>query len=280
MACRDLYQNQTIVQAETQITEEIQITEDIQLVEETQTTQETAPVTRFLFGVDSRVKANNILQNNLTQFEWVTRNKLYPDFWGRNIVGENCLSKEEIDFLRAQGCKIVAIFTSESEKTSEEQGLIDAKKAMVPIIELGIPDGKTIFLQIKDTESISMEYMRGYAKGLINEGFVPGFQANTDAKYDFDREFSTGLQTDKEVFDKCCVWAVAPNLVEYNNMTTTHLIHPDNWSPFAPSGITRADIAVWQYGKDCHPIQDDEGNDTSFNLNLVINERIIIEGMF
>ena len=63
-------------------------------------------------------------------------------------------------------------------------------------------------------------------------------------------------------------------------MTTTHFIHPDNWKPYAPSGITRREIAIWQYGKDCHPIEDDMGNMTTFNINLVRNEEIIKYNMF
>lgn len=50
--------------------------------------------------------------------------------------------------------------------------------------------------------------------------------------------------------------------------------------PYAPSGLTRNEIAVWQYGRDCHPIEDDLGKTTVFNLNLVRNEQVIIEKMF
>ena len=61
---------------------------------------------------------------------------------------------------------------------------------------------------------------------------------------------------------------------------TTHLIHPDNWAPFAPSGITRNEIAIWQYGRACHPIEDDTGKMVTFNLDLVRNEQVIIDKMY
>ena len=122
--------------------------------------------------------------------------------------------------------------------------------------------------------------MKGFAQGLMSQGYTPAFMANTDAKFDFDHEFSRGLQTDREVFEKCIIWAVAPSLAEYERVTTTHLIHPDNWHPYAPSGITRADIAVWQYGKNCHPIHDDAGVETTFNVDLVRNVNIILDKMF
>ncbi len=247
---------------------------------EIQNAEAMASVGRLLFGVDSKIQAGDILQNNITLFEWVVRNKVYPNFWGRNLVGENALTKNEIAFIHSKGCKIAAIYTDPGEKKTEEQGKIVAKKIDVVALELGIPEGTAVFLEVVDGENISRDYMKGFAAGLEEEGFVPGFKANTDAKFGFDREFSRGLQTDREIFDKCLVWAISPSLKEYDRVTTTHLIHPDNWMPYAPSGITRKDIAVWQYGKNCHPIEDDMGKITTFNLNLVNNEQVIVEKMF
>ncbi len=270
MACRDAYKNKTTTMEE--------MTENVQL--ETQTTEKVKSVTRLLFGVDSKVQANDILQNNLTEFEWATRNKLYPNFWGRHIKGDDCLSKEEIAFLHSKGCKIAPIYSTTELKNTEEQGINEARKAAAVAVELGISEGTAIFLEISESATVTRNYMRGYAQGLMEEGFTPGFKADTDAKYDFDREYSRGLQTDKDVFDKCIVWATAPSLEEYERVTTTHLIHPDNWVPFAPSGIIRNEIAIWQYGKECHPIHDNAGKETTFNVNLVRNEQVIIEKMF
>ena len=80
------------------------------MVETTQPkTQEKKPNVireRLLFGVDSKVQSDDLLQNNITEFEWAVRNKIYPNFWGRNIVGENALSKKEIgsrNFCDCQG---------------------------------------------------------------------------------------------------------------------------------------------------------------------------------
>lgn len=249
------------------------------VAEATIKTEVQTPV-RLLFGVDSKIQADDILQNNISEFEWVVRNKAYPNFWGRNLVGENSLTKKEIDFLHEKGCKIAAIYTSLHAKETEEQGKIVAKKIDVVAMELGIPQGTAIFLEIGESENVTRDYMRGFAKGMVEEGFTPAFKANTDANFGFDREFSRGLQTDRDVFSKCLVWAVSPSLAEYERVTTTHLIHPDNWLPFAPSGITRDDIAIWQYGKNCHPINDDAGVETTFNVNLVRNELVIIEKMF
>ena len=234
-------------------------------------------VSRLTFGVDSKVKSNTVLQNNLTMFEWVVRNKLYPAFWGRNIVGENALDNEELDFLQHHGCQIAPVYCVSSLGTSEEEGKNEANIAIERIRELNIPTETAIFLEVSENLNITSEYMRGYAQALINNGYTPGFKANTDAKYIFDREFSKGIRGDKDIFDKCLIWAVAPSLEEFEGITTSHLIHPDNWKPFAPSGITRRDIAIWQYGKNCHPIEDDNENETAFNVNLIRNDDILFE---
>ena len=84
-----------------------------------------------------------------------------------------------------------------------------------------------------------------------------------------------------EIFENCLIWVISPNLEEYDRITGTHLVHPDNCMPYAPFGITRSDIAVWQYEVNCHPINnDDAGIETVFNVNLVRDEKIIIEKMF
>ena len=237
-------------------------------------------VNRLLFGVDSKIQANDLLQNNIEEFEWVVRNKIYPNFYGRYLTGENCLTKEEIKFLHSKGCKIAAIYADDGKKQTEEEGIILAKKIDIRTVELGIPEGTAIFLEIGEGESVSRDFMKGFAKALMTEGLTPGFKVNTDAKFTFDLEFSRGMQTDKEIFKKCLIWAVSPTVKEYNGITTSHLIHPDNWTPFAPSGITRNEIAIWQYGVECHPIEDDMGKVTTFNLDLVRNEQVIIDKMF
>lgn len=232
------------------------------------------------FGVNSQTPADNILQNNLTEFEWATRSKLCPNFWGRYLSGENALTKAEIEFLHDRGCKISPLYRTDKAKGTEEQGEILAKEILDAAHELSIPENTAIFLEIDETETASRDFMRGFAKVLISEGFVPGFKANTDAKFGFDREYSRGIQSNADIFRQCPIWAVAPSLAEYDRTTDTHFIHPDEWMPYAPSGTTRADIAVWQYGKNCHPIQDDAGKETTFDVNLVRNDQVIIDRMF
>lgn len=270
MACIDAYINRTKSINETESTFRSEHNED-----------GSKSIHSLKFGVDSKVRADNYLQNNLTEFEWVTRNKLYPIFWARNIVGDNCLTNEEIDFLHGKACRIAPMYISSATKETEEQGIVDARESIGYARGLGIPINTAIFLEIDEAENATTDYMKGYIKTILLEGFTPAFKANTDASVcSFDREFSRGMQTDKELFDMCLIWAVAPIIEEYDKITTSHLIHPDNWVPFAPSAITRKDIAIWQYGQDCHPIEDNFGNKTTFNLNLVRNEQVLIRKTF
>lgn len=272
MACRDAYKARK---------KNIHQTEIIDSAHKTHEAAEAAAfVTGLFFGVDSDTPSNERLQNNLTLFEWAERNKLYPNFWGRHITGEHALTREEIDFLRNMGCKIAAIYRSSDSKETEEQGRLEAAKAALAALALGIPYDTVLFLEPDEKDPITQDYMRGYANGIFQEGYVPGFRANTDAKFVFDREFSGGMQSTRELFSVCPVWAVAPNLPEYDRVTTTHLIHPDVWRPFAPSAIERNEIAVWQYGCDCHPIHSDAGAPVCFNIDLVRNVDVISKYMF
>lgn len=261
MACRDAYKTNTIT-------------------EMTQNDQGKDQPVRLLFGVNSKIRSDDLLQNNIDMFEWVTRNKLYPNFWGRNILGGNAITKDEIKFLHDKGCKIVAICNDSEPKETEAQGKLLAKKAALAATELGMPENAAIFLEIEENAKITKKYLRGFAKEMFFQGYTPGFKANTDAKFNFDREFSRGIQTDQTLFRNCLIWAVAPSLAEFNGITTTHLLHPDEWKPFAPSGVKRKEIAVWQYGKDCHPIDDDDGMEVTFNVDLIRNAKVFIDGMF
>ena len=268
MACRNAYRTKTTISGaekhQTQISEPF-VAQN---------------VSRLYFGVDSEIQSNDLLQNNINMFEWVIRNKVHPNFYGRNITGDNALTKDEMKFIHSKGTKIAVIYSDSHEKETETQGKETVAKIDKKLFELGIPEQTAIFLDIEEGKIVTTDFMRGYAKALMEIGYTPAFKANTDAAHSFDREFSRGMQSDKDVFSKCLIWSVAPTVKEYDGMTTTHLIHPDVWKPFAPSGITRERIAVWTYGKNCHPIADDDGRATVFNLNLVRNKDVIMKKMF
>ena len=77
MACRDAYKTKTMMD-ETDVVQ-ASVTEPVVAQN----------VERLLFGVDSKNQANDLLQYNIEEFEWVVRNKIYPNFYGRYLAGEN-----------------------------------------------------------------------------------------------------------------------------------------------------------------------------------------------
>ena len=87
MACRNAYKRQTNNFSHAQ--------------GRAQSAPQTRPVERLLFGADSSFRADTLLQNNIDHFEWIVRNKIYPNFIGRKIVGENALTKQAFrDYVR------------------------------------------------------------------------------------------------------------------------------------------------------------------------------------
>ena len=67
MACRNAYKTKTMeMDVEADIIQ-ASITEPIVAQN----------VNRLLFGVDSKAQADDLLQNNIEQFEWVVRNKIF-----------------------------------------------------------------------------------------------------------------------------------------------------------------------------------------------------------
>ena len=140
MACRDAYKTKTMME-ETDVVQ-ASVTEPVVAKN----------VERLLFGVDSKNQANDLLQNNIEEFEWVVRNKIYPNFYGRYLTGENCLNKDEIRFLHSKGCKIAAIYSDEGEKQNEEQGMILAKKLIYLLLNLVFLREPLSFLRLVRTK--------------------------------------------------------------------------------------------------------------------------------
>ncbi len=229
----------------------------------------------LIFGADSSAPADTVLQNNLTLLEWVERNKQHPDFFGRSINKGGALTEKELDYLHANGCRIALIYLPITACRAEVQGIVDGEGAASAAKLLGIPEQCTLFARVAHCEAVTAEYMSGFILTLESAGYTAGFLANTDAHTCFDREFSRGLLHSRPIFEKAVLWASEPSLEQYYRTETSHFIHPDAYAPFAPSGIRPNDTAVWQYGRECHPIGDRLGNECTFNTNLIRNVSIM-----
>ena len=104
------------------------------------------------FGVRSATPANKRLKNGYTLYDWVMRQKCFPDFWGRSISGADRLTEDELAFLRERGCKILLVMDELTEQgVSRMNGADDALRAVEVATALGVPQHQNIaiFADIK-----------------------------------------------------------------------------------------------------------------------------------
>lgn len=60
----------------------------------------------IIFGVDSKFPANKQLKNGYTIYEWISRQRCFPSFWGRDLLGDNAITKSEIEFLKEKNVRL------------------------------------------------------------------------------------------------------------------------------------------------------------------------------
>ena len=100
-----------------------------------------------IFGVSSTIPMNKKLKNGYTMYDWVKRQKCFPTFCMRTLCGEDKITAEEIEFLKAKDCKIGLVIRDLTEaKVSGVNGTEDAIKAVESAKELGVPQNMGIAL--------------------------------------------------------------------------------------------------------------------------------------
>ena len=197
------------------------------------------------FGVKSAVPANKTLKNGYTLYDWVKRQKCFPKFWGRTLLGSSCVTKEEIEFLKEKDCKVFFVIRDLTEKAvSGVSGTQDALRAAEAAKQLGIPQNKGIalFAEIKPEWSVNHNWMLSFAHTLVSCGYTPGFIGNTDSSknFNFDRQCSHFVQASKHVNNFGAVFmATEPKT---NKM-------PTEWRPYCPSALNPEDIDLWSCSK-------------------------------
>lgn len=199
----------------------------------------------MVFGAISKFPATTILKNGYNLFNWVTRKNCYPSFWGRNIIGLDKITNEEIEYFRSNNCRIMPIVSDFSESDiTQNSATIHAKKVLKEIKTLGIPDeGRiAIFVLIEPDWCVNHNWMLSYARALQSEGYIPGFIGNTDSSknFSFDREVGHFLRFSKNngivLPILCATEPASPN--------------PTKWEPFCPSDMNREEISFWQFGEE------------------------------
>ncbi len=199
---------------------------------------------RTIFGVNSATPINKKLKNGYTMYDWVKRQKCFPAFCMRTLSGEDKITAEEIEFLKAKDCKIGLVIRDLTEaKVSGVNGTEDAFKAIETAKQLGVPqnEGIALFADIKSEWSVNHNWMISFAQTILAKGYVPGFIGNTDSSknFNFDRQCSHFVQAARDVnsFDSIFV-ATEPK----------HDCIPTKWTPYCPSALNPEDISLWSCG--------------------------------
>ena len=199
---------------------------------------------KTIFGVSSATPINKKLKNGYTMYDWVKRQKCFPDFCMRTLCGENKITAEEIEFLKSKDCKIGLVVRDLTEaKVSGVNGTEDALKAIKNAKELGVPanSGIALFAEIKPDWSVNHNWMISFAQVISANGYVPAFIGNTDSSknFNFDRQCSHFVQATKDVNHFGALFmATEPKL---DSM-------PTEWTPYCPSALEPEDISLWSCG--------------------------------
>ena len=197
-----------------------------------------------VFGVSSATPINKKLKNGYTMYDWVKRQKSFPVFCMRTLSGENKITAEEIEFLKAKGCKIGLVIRDLTEtKVSGVTGTEDALKAVETAKELGVPqnEGIALFAEIKSEWSVNHNWMISFAQVISANGYIPAFIGNTDSSknFNFDRQCSHYVQATKDVnYFGALFMATEPKC---DGM-------PTEWAPYCPSALEHEDISLWSCG--------------------------------
>ncbi|MBR2464698.1 MAG: hypothetical protein IKM42_07200 [Clostridia bacterium] len=199
---------------------------------------------KTIFGVSSMLPSNQKLKNGYTMYDWVMRQKCFPTFWGRGLLGPHAITEEEVAFLRSKNCKIMLVVQDLTEaEVSGSNGVKEAFRVVESARKLNVPQDNsvTIFAEFKPDWSVNHNWMIGFAGILSMNGYIPGFIGNTDSakNFNFDRQCSHYVQATEKVNQFGAVYmATEPKCSK----------PPQKWKPFCPSALNREDMHLWKTG--------------------------------
>ena len=199
---------------------------------------------KTIFGVNSATPINKKLKNGYTMFDWVMRQKGFPSFCMRTLCGEDKITPDEIEFLRAKDCKVGLVIRDLTERAiSGIKGAEDALRAVEAAKKLGVPQNKgiAIFAEIRPEWSINHNWMIYFAQVISENGYVPGFIANTDSSknFNFGRQCSHYAQATKDTDYLGAVFAATEPKIDGM---------PEKWAPYCPSALEPEDMSLWLCG--------------------------------
>ncbi|WP_160723722.1 glycoside hydrolase domain-containing protein [Bacillus sp. USDA818B3_A] len=191
-----------------------------------------------------------------TFYQCVAKNYGKPDVVGR-YIGHNegastGLTKEEIDFLKKQGVKIIPIYNHFTDATGYEHGVEEAKAAIALAKELDIPDGIVIYADIEPTYPVDAEFIRGWTETISSSQYKPGIYGVFEDGKELSNAYIAAIDKNKDFKNKILIWTSNPEVGK------TGKDKAPKYNPQTPKGIS---AAIWQYGL--------EGKQCNIDTNLI-----------
>lgn len=169
-----------------------------------------------------------------------------PTFWGRylsDVQGASTgLTKNEIQFLRKRGIKILPIYNAFRDAIDYRQGRIAANNAIFHAKRLGIPKNTVIFANVERFFKVDEAWLRGWVDALYPTGYRPGFYYDP-LEGGFNVAYCEAVKHDEKMAQQAILWSAKPELGVSKKQKA-----PRSFKPKKPN--CKANVWVWQYGRD------------------------------
>ncbi|MBU9723607.1 MULTISPECIES: glycoside hydrolase domain-containing protein [Bacillaceae] len=194
---------------------------------------------KVIWGVDSAAAVDQQL------YDCVVNNFGQPDVWGRYLntipnVSDG-LTKEEINFLKGKGVKILPIYNNFTEAIGAKAGKVAAQNALFNAKRLGVPKGVFIFANVERFFDVDPDWILGWVERMINSDYRPGIYFDP-IEGPFNEAYCEAVVRNRDVFSKTVLWSAEPE-----SGISTKRDFP-TYSPAVPN--CEANVWAWQYGRD------------------------------
>jgi hypothetical protein len=211
---------------------------------------------RKIWGVDSSNSVNEEL------YEFVKNQFGLPKYWGRYLTEKpnvsSGLSKDEINFIRSKGIKILPIYNVFTDAIGYEQARVAARNAVFHARRLGIPQNTILIANVEHFFQVDSAWIRGWVETLFPTGYRSGFY-HDPIKGQFLQAYCQAVQENNEVSVQAILWSAEPE-----TGATSERKAP-KYNPATPA--CKANVWLWQYGRDAKkcPIDTNLADDRVLN---------------
>lgn len=191
------------------------------------------------WGVDSASYTTEEL------YACVNENFGKPSVWGRylgTIDGVSSgLTTEEVEYLHANGVKILLINNQFNNAMGYENGVEQANIGISLAGELNVPEGVAIFADIEPNYPVDSAFIQGWFDTMMNSPYEPGIYGVFSPDSALVGAFQASINENQEIQNKVILWTAYPHVD-----VTTQANAPENAAE-APEGSL---LYGWQYGID------------------------------